>query len=258
MKNKQVFIMRIFTLFYVFAYVCLSPLNTYSYQVQSDEEYLLMDTLAIEAGADKSSNFHDYTRIYSNYFKDIKNQPITFLEIGIYKGASVKLWEDYFPYADLHFIDINPSSIVYHSSRSHYHFIDQKNIAQLQSFAQSLNKGFDIIIDDGGHTMEMQINSFIALFPYVKSGGLYIIEDLHTSYWKEYGGGGSKAIPKTNKYSTIEFLKSKIDDLNFIGAHTGRAKTFNRSQDLINQLDLWKKSIRSMHFYDSVCIIIKK
>jgi hypothetical protein len=243
---------------YFFVFFNFFSLNVSAYQIEDSDEYKTLDELARSSGADKSSDYHDYTRVYANYFKDIKDEPITFLEIGIYRGNSVKLWESYFSKADLHFIDINPSWIVYHSSRSHYHFIDQENIEQLQDFATSLNKEFDVILDDGGHTMKQQINSFIALFPFVKSGGLYIIEDLHTSYWREFGGGGSLSNPKTNDESTIAFLKSKIDDLNYPGASTGKANFYNLSKEAVEKLDFWKKNIRSMHFYDSICIIIKR
>lgn len=228
------------------------------FSIESTEEYQYMDELAQKSGADKGSQFHDYTRIYSNYFKELKNDNITFLEIGIYKGSSVKLWEAYFPNAELHFIDINPNYVEYHSARSHYHFIDQENIAAMKQFAKDIDKPFDIIIDDGGHTMKQQINSFIALFPHLKSGGMYIIEDLHTSYWKEFGGGGTKSKPKAGAGTTIAYLKEKIDDLNSIGAMSGRANFYALPQSIEKKLNKWQLGIRSMHFYDSVCIIIKR
>ena len=113
----------------------------------------------------------------------LEDKPIKFLEIGIFEGASVKLWEEYFKNADLHFIDITFQNIKHFSNRSHYHLCDQENPESLQAFIQKTGGDFDLIIDDGGHTMKQQITSFVTLFPYLKSGGIYIIEDLHTSYW---------------------------------------------------------------------------
>lgn len=222
------------------------------------DEYSFMDNIAKETDTDKSSFYHDYTRIYSKYFKALKNDPITFLEIGIYKGSSVKLWEAYFPKAELHFIDIDPNLILYHSKRSQYHFIDQSNVTDLQNFAKTLKKELDVIIDDGGHTMVQQITSLTALFPFVKSGGLYIIEDLHTSYWKEYGGYGSKENPLSGEKTTIGFLKYLIDEINFVGASTGKASFDGSPFFFIERLDFWKRNVYSIHFYDSICIIIKR
>lgn len=222
----------------------------------SQTGYAYMDSLALSAGTDKSSAWHNYTRVYSKYFDALKDIPIRMLEIGIYKGDSVKFWERYFPNAELHFIDITSKYIQYQSNRSAYHFLDQTDTAALQQLGESFGK-FDIIIDDGGHTMEQQIASFKALFPYVNSGGMYVIEDLHTSYWREYGGNGTRSSPKAGSETTIGLLKSLIDDVNYIGASTQCADPAKASAALKN-LNEYKRHIESMHFYDSLCIIIRR
>ena len=224
----------------------------------ADDEYQYMDRLALVAGTDKGSSFHNYTEIYSKYFASLKDKPIKFLEIGIYKGNSVKLWESYFSQAELHFVDITPGYIQYFSTRSHYHFVDQANKQEMINFAQSVGGNFDIIVDDGGHTMQMQMNSFHALFPYVKSGGMYIIEDLHTSYWKIYGGNGTFAQPRAGKGTTIQFLQGLVDEMNYTGAVTQCADRNKVSPELQRNLNIYQDQIFSIHFYQSVCIIIKK
>lgn len=214
------------------------------------EEYRTLDRLAVEAGADKSSFYHNYTEVYARYFAPLQEKPIKFLEIGIHQGASVKLWEEYFKNADLHFMDITLDRVCYTSSRSHYHLCDQENPAELQQFIKKSGGAFDIIIDDGGHKMNQQITSFATLFPVLKSGGIYVIEDLHTSYWDGWGHESGK--------HTIAFLKSLIDEVNFVGAHTTKASHLNLSQDLLQRLTLYQKDIYSIHFYDSLAIIIKR
>lgn len=226
--------------------------------IDSPKEYAELDALAIRLNADKASFYHDYTRVYSHYFKDLREQPIRFLEIGIYKGSSVKLWEAYFSKAELHFIDITSQYIEYFSPRSSYHFIDQEDIGALQRFAHAVGGQFDVIIDDGGHTMLQQINSLIALFPFVKSGGMYIIEDLHTSYWKEYGGGGTITQPSSQGLTTIHFLKEMIDSVNAAGAKSTKANFYATPPFVANKLTFWENEVRSMHFYDSMCIIFKR
>lgn len=217
----------------------------------SSSEYRYLDDLALESGADKGSNYHNYTEIYARYFAPLKDQPIKLLEIGIYKGSSVKLWEKYFPFGELNFVDITFDHVEYFSKKSHYFLANQESPEELQKVVAKTGGEFDIIIDDGGHTMNQQIVSFRTLFPYVKSGGIYIIEDLHTSYWREYGGGG-------RGLTTIHFLKTLIDDLNYVGAKTKRASHLNLDAELLQDLNLYREKIESIHFYDSIAIILKR
>jgi hypothetical protein len=238
--------MKLLTLVVPFIFCIHSP----SY-AQNTDGYLYLDQLALEANADKASNFHNYTEVYCKYFNPIKEMPIKFLEIGIWKGFSVKLWENYFKNAELHFMDITLNNVIYKSDRSYYHLIDQANADALEGFIQLFGGGFDVILDDGGHTMQQQIVSFQTLFPHVNSGGIYIIEDLHTSYWPEYGGG-------SHDRTTIAFLKNLIDEVNYVGNHTERANHRNLSQSVLDKLNLYQKQIESIHFYDSTAIIIKR
>lgn len=223
-----------------------------------DAEYQLLDALALEAGTDKSSTGHHYTKVYSRYFSALKNLPIKFLEIGIYYGNSVKLWEKYFEHADLHFIDIMEHPNQYRSNRSHYHYLDQSNVEDLKKFLLKCGEKFDVIIDDGGHLMQQQIVSFLTLFPALKSGGIYVIEDLHTSYWQQFGGGGTFDHPSASPRSTIEFLKKLIDDINYVGARTACAD-FNKAPPEIRlNVTYLQEHLLSLHFYGSLCIAIKK
>lgn len=230
----------------IYWFLFLAPINA------SPDEYQELDAIAIKAHTDKGSLFHNYTDIYAKYFHSLRNKPIKFLEIGILRGESVKLWEEYFTHADLHFMDIDFGRIRYISDRSHYHLCNQESPEELQEFIAASGGNFDIIIDDGGHTMNQQITSFQMLFPHIKSGGMYIIEDLHTSYWSSYGGGDSSA------QNTITFLKSLIDEVNFIGQLTQRASHLAIHPSITAELNIYQKEIYSMHFYDSLVVIIKR
>ncbi len=86
------------------------------------------------------------------------------------------------------------------------HYGSQDDVGFLQSII-SLQEKFDIIVDDGGHTMNQQITSFTHLLSRVRSGGIYVIEDLMTSYMPSYGGG----FPANG--STIELIKTLLDDI---------------------------------------------
>lgn len=232
-----------------------------------------LDELAIKAGTDKSSLGHNYTEVYDLVFAPMRKQPIKFLEIGIFNGDSIRLWNEYFEHKDtqLYFLDIAQNAIQLCGridlnqaslDRAHCYSCDQANKQQLLAFCKQSGGQFDVIIDDGGHTMEQQITSFAVLFPYVKSGGVYIVEDLHTSYWKVYGGDGSVAYPYKNKIqeagpeTTIHFLMNLINDLNYTGASTGCADYNKFSAQ--NFKNYYQRNIKSIQFYSSLCFIYKR
>lgn len=248
------------TFFLYTVFLMANAFGEYPKDLQSirKAEYEYLDQLALAAGTDKSSAFHNYTKVYADFFGPVRNEPLVFLELGIYKGNSVKLWESYFPNATLYFIDNTPSYIEYFSRRSHYHFMDQTDWYTLHAFARSVGGEFDIILDDCGHTMVGQIGSFQTFFPYIKSGGLYVIEDLHTSYWQHYGGGGTVQEPKSGPGTCVYYLQSLVDELNYSGAKTECADDAKVPQSLRQTLNYWQDQIESIHFYKSVCIIRKK
>lgn len=217
----------------------------------NEAAYRYLDNLALKTGTDKASSHHNYTEIYAQHFEQIRNEPVRFLEIGIYEGGSVKMWEEYFPTAELHFIDASFGAVKYRSERSHYHLGDQANPKDLKQFIENSGGRFDIIIDDGGHTMRQQITSFIHLFPHVNPGGVYIIEDLHTSYWPALGGGNHTG-------TTIALLKSLIDKVNYAGAATTIASHRNLPEAVVKKMDIYQKDIRSLCFYDSLVFITKR
>jgi len=129
---------------------------------------------------DKLAHDHNFVEIYEKFFFQWKNDPIRILEIGIYTGGSLGLWYDYFQRASIFGIDIEPKT-QYENDRTKTFVADQVRRDQLKRFIDTYGGDFDIIIDDGGHAMAQQQVSFGFLFPFVKSGGYYIIEDLHTS-----------------------------------------------------------------------------
>jgi len=217
-----------------------------------------LDELALKYGTDKSSKFHAYTKIYEKYFHQLKNQPLKFLEIGFCYGCSAHMWEDYFTQAEIHFIDNNPGTLHHFTnfSRTMLHIMNQEDPNELANFIKKTGGEFDIIIDDGGHTMHQQITSFVQLFPAVKSGGLYVIEDLHTSYanfipdYVQYGSMTQK--------TTVEFLQNLIHAVNAVGARTGWANFEACPKNIVDQFSTYEKGIESMHFYGSLCFIFKR
>lgn len=177
-------------------------------------------------------------------------------------GESAATWDEYFTQAELHFMDIRAQFFEKYgknlSPRCHLHVENQEKRNVLLNFLDNIGGYFDIILDDGGHTMKQQLVSFDVLFPAVKSGGVYIIEDLHTSYWTRFGGHGTLENPQAKEGSAIHFLQQLVHDLNYIGARTGSASADHCPKEIFDNLSYYQKHIESIHFYDSLCFIFKR
>ncbi|MDR1085981.1 MAG: class I SAM-dependent methyltransferase [Deltaproteobacteria bacterium] len=140
-----------------------------------------LDDLGRFYGTDKcSAEFgHDFLRKYEFFFKHLKDKRFAFLELGIYKGASLKMWADYFTAADIIGVDIEPQTLMHRTDRIKVIVGNLSEVDFLESLA-SLNP--EVIIDDASHWWPDQLKALLVLYPGLKKGGLYVIEDIHTSF----------------------------------------------------------------------------
>lgn len=204
-----------------------------------------LDTLAIKHNTDKSSLFHNYTKIYDLIFSDYKNDPINFMEIGVLNGASIKMWSEYFPNAKIIGVDVDLNCKRFETANISVEIGNQTDLTFLDTLLGKY-KTIDIILDDGGHTWKQQKTTFIHLFPHLNNGGYYVIEDLSTSYLK-----GS--VWDTNESTTVEFLKNIIDDVNLNG------KSIVGTKEIAGKnLNFYEKAIEYCIFYKGTCIIKKR
>jgi hypothetical protein len=197
--------------------------------------------------SDKAGGHH-YTQHYETHFGPVRRKPLTVLEIGVggnedpaSGGASLRMWKAYFPHARIVGIDL-------YDKRSHdAHRIktyrgSQADPAFLQRVVDEIGQP-DIVIDDGSHRCEHVIVSFRTLFPRISHGGIYVCEDLQTSYWPEYGG--SESAPDAPSTS-MGYFKSLVHGLNHAEYRSmGYAPS---------ELD---RSITAMHFYHNMVFIRK-
>jgi len=155
-----------------------------------------------------TKNRTGFLPIYEKYFHNYKNKKINILEIGIDDGGSLKLWRKYFPNANIVGLDIFEKDFEINGVKMFQG--DQSNISDLKRITNEY-KDFDIIIDDGSHVSKQTIKSFHYLFDFLKKDGLYVIEDLQTSYLPNFGG--SRINLKKN--TTMNFVKSLSDSINY-------------------------------------------
>jgi cephalosporin hydroxylase len=188
-----------------------------------------------------SMKWDHYFKIYDTHFQSFRGASPTVLEIGVRKGGSLEIWRDYFgPGCKVVGVDINPECREMEVDGFEIYIGDQGNPAFLTGLAERSGP-FDIIIDDGSHRMDDLRTSFSTLFPLLNSGGLYLVEDTHTCYMEEYGGGFQEP------GSFIENAKTIIDQMHAFYSE-------DRSTFGPNGLTV---TVNATHFYDSIVVIEK-
>ncbi|MDX2001763.1 MAG: class I SAM-dependent methyltransferase [Chitinophagales bacterium] len=182
-----------------------------------------------------------YFEVYDRHFSKFRGKDIVLVEVGVYHGGSLQMWKDYFgPKAKIYGIDINPDCKNLEEDNIEILIGSQSDRTFLKQVKSKIPR-IDILIDDGGHTMRQQIVTFEELFDHIKEDGVYLCEDLHTSYWLNFGGGYKRA------GTFIEYSKNFIDYI-----HAWHSK-----QSAL-KVNAFTKSVHSLHYYDSILVIEKR
>lgn len=149
-----------------------------------------------------------YFAAYERHFSRFAGRPCTFLEIGAGNGGSSQMWKRWLgPLARIVTIDINPVCKQFEDEQVAVRIGDQSDSGFLQSLIDEFGV-FDAVLDDGSHQMNHITKSFNFLYPRIAASGVYMVEDLHTAYWEDYGGGFR------SNTSFVEYFKALIDELN--------------------------------------------
>jgi hypothetical protein len=140
-----------------------------------------LDALAVRCRTDKSHLVHNFAQFYDSYFAPLRDKPVKLLEIGVGRGASIRMWKRYFPKGKMFAIESEPRRGKYRYLGAKLYVGRQENRDFLRKVVDEIGP-LDIIIDDGSHRVDDQQITLGCLFPYLKEGGHYIIEDIHTSF----------------------------------------------------------------------------
>ncbi len=195
----------------------------------------------------------EYNRLFDSY----RDMAVRLLEIGVQNGGSLEIWSKYFNNASaLIGCDVNPKCgyLNFENTRIAV-VIGDANAPEVQDRVLQHSSQFDLIIDDGSHLSSDIIKSFVLYFPKIADGGIYIVEDLHCSYWGKFEGG------LFDPYSSISFFKRLADVINH--EHWGIPKARN---DIL--LGIFTKygcsvnsevlsEVHSIEFINSMCVIRK-
>ncbi len=179
-----------------------------------------------------------YYRIYDRYFSAYRGTDVVFLEIGVCKGGSLQMWKQYFgDKATIIGVDIDEMCKVYEGGNAKVEIGSQED-PKFWEYIKNKYPRIDILLDDGGHTMNQQIVTFECMFPFISDGGIYMCEDTHTSYMEGFGAeyGGK---------NFIEYSKKFIDDM-----HAYFSQVLEPGYNT--------ESMYSVHYYDSIVVVEKE
>jgi len=183
-----------------------------------------------------------YFEIYDRHFARFRGTDVHIVEFGVEQGGSLQMWKQYFgPNSRIFGVDINPHCKELEEKQISIFIGDQEDRRFLKSLVEKIPR-IDILLDDGGHTMTQQINTYEELFPCIDKNGVYLCEDLHTSYWPKWGGGYKK------RGTFVEYSKNFIDYIN--AWHSVQAGRLSVTE--------FTRSVHSLHYYNSILVIEKR
>ena len=190
---------------------------------------------------------HNYIEVYEKHFHAFRRKPVTLLEIGVggydkpnAGGESLRMWNNYFSNGIINAIDIYDKS-PHQQNRIRIFKGSQADPDFLESVHQETGD-FDLIIDDGSHLNEHIITSFEILFPKLKTGGIYVVEDIQTTYWPSYGGKEEPGAHGT----AMSFFRKLADGLNHMEYLLPNYKTTYHDCNIL-----------SLHFYHNMVLVHK-
>ena len=200
-----------------------------------------------------------YLQHYDRHLGPLKDKPISLLEIGIQAGGSLKIWANYFQSSPLIIgCDVDPKCKDLHYTDERIKvLIGDINSPSTLTALDSLTNAIDVIVDDGSHQSQDIITSFVNLFPRLAEGGVYLIEDLHCSYWENYGGG------LHSPTSALAFFKKIVDVINHSvwgvdAIPNDFLSEFKESLSAEKGQDWgFLHGIHSIEFVNSICVIRK-
>lgn len=143
------------------------------------KKFTRLDELGQLCGTDKSSETHNYLNKYEFFLSKWKNKKFNMLELGVFRGASIKMWGEFFPNATIYAVDVDPTARQY-TEKNRKVIIAYLSLYQNISELSALKT--DIIVDDASHMWRHQIMALLVLFDSLPHGGVYIVEDIETSF----------------------------------------------------------------------------
>jgi regulator of replication initiation timing len=221
--------------------------------------------LANRFGSDKGTNpgdwglAHGYAAIYERFLSVRRFEPLRLLELGVWKGGSLRMWESYLPNAQIIGIENLPNVVQEPSKRSEILIGDAANEQFLSDTLHRFSGGkVDIVIDDASHILDQQVRTFETLFPFVEDGGLYFVEDVSGSRFKD-GNRGLLPFLDFLDYSWNLAQETTFfsDDNTSTYHHISDVRSLSRAEKDQIRVSFWNRHLGSVHYFHDLCVFEK-
>lgn len=197
--------------------------------------------------------------MYDQYFAPLVDRPISLLEVGVAQGESLKTFSDFFPGGTIVGVDVQGDGLDFSRHPNvRFEICDQRDGTGLADVCRRNSpNGFDVIIDDASHYGAWSLMTYNALFPFLKPGGLYIVEDWATGYWMDWPDGAlfadqfvpdgtmQKRVP-SHDFGMVGFIKYLVDEVASRGIRPSITAPLTRPNLL-----------GSMHVHKSIVVLVK-
>ena len=209
-----------------------------------------------------TDRWSSYTQVYENFLASKKEATTAILEVGVQNGGSLEIWAKYFPSADrivgldindkirsVHFQDARIEALVLDATK------DEAKSILVQKFG---SKSFDLIIDDGSHISGHILRTLENFWELLSDNGVYIIEDLHCSYWKFYKGGLNKHKSAVTRLADIaDAINHEHWRLKPVDVLVQYIKSYYRGRRWTKFLQSNHSTFQTISFHNSMAVIQK-
>jgi hypothetical protein len=225
-----------------------------------------LNDLAAKFGSDKGrcpgdwGIAHEYTDVYAAFLGPRRLEPLRILELGVWKGASLQIWETFFPNAQVIGVENLPDIVTAPFRRAKVKVGDATDSGFLNEvLAQFRDDKVDIIIDDASHVLEQQIASFETLFPALDDGGLYFVEDISGSRYKD-GNHGTLPFRDFLDYAWCLAQQATFFPHDAIGVyHTIKdVRSLSGDERAALAFSYWNENLYGVSFFHDLCVFQKR
>ncbi len=208
---------------------------------------MTLNELGLRHGTDKSSEVHDYLNLYERRFRGLRDEAFVMIEVGVLQGASLRMWGEYFPKARIVGIDYDPECARHERDNVSARIGDASNVDFLFDVVHEFGKPL-LVIDDGSHRWDHQILLLQTLFPLLRPGGFFVVEDLDTSFERHLVTAAFQGQSEISAFDYLcKFARRLVADAAF-GSE--------RPHDLF--IEKYHPYVGSVEFARRTCILSKK
>jgi hypothetical protein len=206
-----------------------------------------LDEIGLRHGTDKASATHDYLRLYQRRFEHLRERAFTMIEVGVFKGASLRTWAEFFPHAKVVGLDITEECRAYEHANAFVRIGDASNSSFMFDVIAEFGKPL-LVLDDGSHRWDHQILTLNLLFPMLVPGGFYVMEDIDTSFQAHLAQAAYQGLSPISAFDYLAKLARCVTAEAALGSEA--------PYDLFMQT--YQSAIGSVEFGRRTCILSKK